>query len=347
MKTISKICYPLTSTRCRGYYITPPKDHFRMLKIIETWKRLIKDKGYEEYQFPSIGLVEDLQKQKQHLKIKGEVVELEGGKYLAPTGQMIMYPLIYRDPRIRYFRWQQVSRTYRNESSALSYLKRQKEIKYFYELHSFFESENEVKTQLRYLEKKADKFFELIGIAVQKHYRDEDDRFPGAVSTLAYDTVSSDKKALQILTLHYLKDNFSKALGGPKRYQLCLGFTQRVLGAMKDHYGESLRDVDNPFMVVKITPKGRKTLKMLAQSAEECYDNAYTFSSKIRHVSSGEEVSRSMVKAHHKSLGDMLKKKVTRKISQDIEKFFVEKSCAYKLGLNKEKGKIFYTEKKA
>lgn len=174
MITVRHPCYPVKSSNIRGFYVTPPTDHLRMGNIINKWKKRIASKGYEEYSFPSAGLRYHLGLEKDHLKIGAEVYNLTDQTYLAPTGEMIMYPLILDDPRRKTFRWHQVSRVYRNQSDSCAYLRRHKEIKYFYELHALLPTVKEAMSELKYLEKAADRFLNEIGLPTRKHTRTAD-----------------------------------------------------------------------------------------------------------------------------------------------------------------------------
>ncbi|MEM4702370.1 MAG: His/Gly/Thr/Pro-type tRNA ligase C-terminal domain-containing protein, partial [Archaeoglobaceae archaeon] len=75
------------------------------------------------------------------------------------------------------------------------------------------------------------------------------DKFPGAVYTIAFDTVMPDARTLQIATVHNLGDNFSRtfdikyeAIDGEHYYvhQTCYGISERCIASLIAIHGDDL-----------------------------------------------------------------------------------------------------------
>ena len=327
----------------------PPRDVMRMEALIGKWTKSIRSRGYQKYSFPLIGCWSDFKKESETLALEREVYRWEDQGFVAPTGQMIMYPLLYQDPRRREMRYYQVGPVFRKESEACRYLLRHKEVRYFYELHALFPTQGEALAEFKYLEKKARKFLNSIGLAHRAHYRTPEDRFPGSKKTLALDTVLKDGRALQLLTLHHLGTNFSEPIGGKKIYQICLGFTERLLGGLKDHYGTDLRQIDNPYQAIRLRNsdiKHNTTLKKVAENHEEFFENKYSVHNKvIRHVKSGEIVGNSW-RRHSKDSEMETKSRVMAQANANLNKHLSKSNDKHCLGYSATDGQKYYVRNK-
>jgi len=341
--------YQVPVSRIKGHYVMPPRDVARMEQYVTRWCKTIRPRGYERYSFPQVGLWSDMCREKQFLGFDpAEVFKITPDCFLAPTGEMVMYPLLFQDPRRRTMRYHQVGPVFRQQSDACSYLMRHREIRYFYELHAMFPDRAALQSEFEYLRKKAMSFFADIGLVVRVHQRPQGDRFPGASRTLAFDTVLRDGRALQIMTLHDLDDRFSKNMSTTPCYQLCLGFTQRLLGAMKDHYGDDLREVDNPYDTITISPRQLqgKTIKVVAENHESFYRNKYTrYKGVVRHCATGAVVDASGLKNHRKGRRDAVRDRVMTQVEAIANKYLVPLKLKHCLGVNPDKTQIYVARK--
>ena len=333
-----------------GFYTVPTSDHLRMQDILSRWYKILGRLDYDPYTFPTVGCNSDLQKEKTHFKIASEVYDLGEGTYLAPTGQMIMYPLVLNDKNLVNFKWYQTKSVYRKEAQTNKYLLRHKEILYFHELHACFSSEEAQKREFKKLLRIFSKFLKSEGLNFRVHERLGDQVFPGARRTIAFDTVLKDGKALQIGTLHDLGDNFSKVLGGPKVYQICLGFTQRVLGALKDHYGSNLKDWKNPCKVLKVSKNKNQTIRTICENLEEHYQNKYTNvkgKESYHHVLSKETLVKNQLKKHDKFTEKLVNLEAQNLIKPLLSKYFFSNiNGKYFLGIDIFTKQRIYAEQK-
>ena len=219
-------------------------------------------------------------------------------------------------------------------------------------MHALFQSQKEAIAEFKFLEKKAEEFLKDLGLAHRIHVREEDDKFPGAEKTLAFDTVLKNGKAMQVLTIHNLGTNFSMPLCGRKVYQICLGFTERILGALKDHYGSELREIDNPYETIFIKKQEivkNLTVKKLATNNEEFFQNKYTcFEGVRRHVNSGEKIEENW-RDHAKKISLQTKRKVMKETELRHNKYFVTQlpvQTSNCLGISRKNNQKFFVKSK-
>ena len=274
-------------------------------------------RGYDPRSFPSVGLISDLRREESHFKVQAQVYRLTPETYLTPTGQMIMYPLIFQNRSIDQIKLYQVKPVYRIQSDTNRRLLRHKEIHWFYQLHACFPTQAQMKTQFDQLKRMFSRFLDSEGIAHLVHQRVGSQVFPGARRTIGFDTILRGGKALQIGTLHDLGDNFSRALQGKPLYQLCLGFTQRLLGALRDHYGPDLRDLHNPYPLLRIARDRGSTLKQTCTNLEQYYQNQYSYTGnedRYLHIRTGQVMGKAEMVRHKIRVAAQVKARVMAQV---------------------------------
>lgn len=229
----------------------------KMVSILES---LLKENGNKEVLFPLLIPEKFFKKESHHIKAFEEEVyyvtqagknKLDEKLVLRPTSETAMYPMFslwirsHQELPLKVF---QTVSVFRYETKMTKPLVRMREVMFFNESHTAHESweqaEQEVGKAVQiyskyYLDHLALPFFVL--------KRPEWDKFPGAVYSLAFDTLMPDRKALQIGTVHNLGENFAKAFdikftdkSGKKKYvnQTCYGISTRPLAALIAIHGD-------------------------------------------------------------------------------------------------------------
>lgn len=295
-KKVSTLNYPLGS-RIRGFEVMGPSRIRRIQRLFEGWSEILERRGYDKYYFPSVGLLKDLKREKEHFRFSGESYRLsdhhlsDHEKFLAPTGEAIIYPHLFEEKRYTRFKLYQAKSVYRNEPTSRQGI-RSNEI-YFHELHSGFPTAEEALAEIDELIRLLSEYLQGIGLYHRIHIRPPQDKFPGAQTTYAFDTVDPGGKVIQVATVHYLGLNFSKVYESKTPcYQVCLGITSRLEAALRLIYGHRLRELDNPYLIVQIERRGRTTAYALAVNAQRFYENKYTLiNSGYTHVASGKKIA--------------------------------------------------------
>jgi len=122
-----------------------------------------------------------------------------------------------------------------------------------------------------------DRYHEDLAMAAMVLRRTENDKFPGAEFSIAYDTLMQDGKVIQGPGGHFLGQNFSKPFDitfmhedGKKEHvwQTCLGMTTRQIGAIIMQHGDDKGAVLPPRVspvqvaIVPIVFKGKEEAVM-------------------------------------------------------------------------------------
>jgi seryl-tRNA synthetase len=276
----------------KGVYTYNHLDIKRLRYFYDLLQKTLEQHNYVPYYFPAFGLWSNLEKEKNHFNFKGETFKVDN-YFLRPTSEAIAYPIVYEDQSIRYpFKWYQCAPVYRNETKQNRKYFRSRQIAFFHETHAIFSNKRDCLIDLKFLMKLTIRFLRRIGILCKIHKRPEEDKFPGAVSTYAFDTILPDKTVIQVATLHYLGDNFSKVYkSGNPTYGLCLGFSERIIGVLKQLYQDKYRYIHNPYAILGFksydikTPKHLKPINFINikdfnirefYKYEEMYDNLYS-----------------------------------------------------------------------
>jgi len=246
-------------------------------QVIEIMRRLLTETGHEETYFPFLIPEDIFGKEAEFIKgFENEVYWVtHGGRdaldvklAIRPTSETPMYYMFSRwiksssDLPLKV--WQVVS-VFRYETKATRPLIRVREITTFKEAHTAHATAEEAEEQVREAIEIYRKFFDELCIPYVITRRPDYDKFPGAVYSLAFDTIFPDGRTLQIGTIHNLGENFAKAFEiqytdkeGKKRYvhQTCYGISERVIASIiaihGDDFGLVLPPIIAPIQVVII-----------------------------------------------------------------------------------------------
>ncbi|MHA1385137.1 MAG: proline--tRNA ligase [Candidatus Helarchaeota archaeon] len=253
-----------------------------VLRII---RDLLDETGHDETLFPL--LIPDYIFAKEAIHVKGfeeEVYwvthgglkELDVKLALRPTSETAIYPMFalwirsHADFPVKVY---QAVSTFRYETKATRPLIRVREITTFKEAHTAHATWEDAEKQVEEGKMVYSKFFQKLGIPYIINKRPEWDKFPGAVYTLAFDTLTMDRKSLQIGTVHNLGQTFAKTFnieyetedgGRDYAYQTCYGISERTIAALiavhGDDRGLKLPPVIAPIqiIIIPITFKGKE-----------------------------------------------------------------------------------------
>lgn len=196
----------------------------RMIKILYgIWEKELEKNGHEPTLFPVVIPPENFQKEKEHVKgFSPEVFWItEGGDSklteklaLRPTSETAFYQMYalwvrsYNDLPMKLY---QSCSVYRYETKATKPLMRGREFLWI-ESHDMFANEEGAKQQVRDdMDITRKVLLENLGIPFIFLERPQWDKFKGADSTFAADTLMPDGKILQLPSTHLLGQHFSKA----------------------------------------------------------------------------------------------------------------------------------------
>ncbi|RBQ24324.1 Proline--tRNA ligase [Candidatus Methanobinarius endosymbioticus] len=232
---------------------------FKLRKhIIDSLKKIL-DKDHDEVLFPLLVPEDELAKEGIHVKgFEDEVYWVTHGgqkklnKKLAlrPTSETGMYPMFslwvrsHIDLPMRFY---QVVNTFRYETKHTRPLIRVREITTFKEAHTVHATKKESDEQIKEAIKIYKKFFDILAIPYTISKRPVWDKFPGADYTMAFDTLMSDGKTLQIGTVHNLGQTFAKTFDIAYEtaestyeyvYQTSYGLSDRVIASVIGIHGD-------------------------------------------------------------------------------------------------------------
>jgi prolyl-tRNA synthetase len=190
-------------------------------KIYVVWEAELRKTEHSKILFPTLIPEENFEKEKEHVEgftpevfwiTHGGETKFERRLALRPTSETAFYSMFplwirsYEDLPLKLF---QSCPAFRYETKATKPLIRMREFLWI-EAHDAFADEigatNQVKEDIE-ITKKVHKCLNIPSLFFK---RPEWDKFKGAVSTFASDTILPDNKRLQIATNHNLGQNFSK-----------------------------------------------------------------------------------------------------------------------------------------
>ena len=242
----------------KGMHVWLPQG-FKIRKHTLNILKAILDEDHEEVLFPLLIPEDELAKEAIHVKgfeeevywvTHGGLSELNEKLALRPTSETAMYPMFslwvrnHSDLPMKYY---QVVNTFRYETKHTRPLIRVREITTFKEAHTVHATAEETEQQVKDAVKIYKKFFDMLGIPYSVSKRPEWDKFPGALYTVAFDTIMPDGKTLQIGTVHNLGQTFAKtfdityetATGEHEYvYQTCYGLSDRVIASVIGIHGD-------------------------------------------------------------------------------------------------------------
>ncbi|KAF5412512.1 MAG: Proline--tRNA ligase [Candidatus Methanophagaceae archaeon] len=250
---ILDIRYPV-----KGVYVWYPYG-FKLRNLIYTTLRAFMDKEHEEVLFPMLIPKDELMKEEEHIKgfeeevfwvTKGGTTELDIPLALRPTSETAIYPVFkvwirsHRDLPLRVY---QIVNTFRYETKHTRPLIRLREITSFKEAHTAHASLTDAEEQVKIAIAIYQKFFDLLDVPYIITRRPDWDKFPGAVYTLAFDTLMPDGRTMQIGTIHLLGESFARTFdikyednAGSLQYvnQTCYGISERCVAAVISIHGD-------------------------------------------------------------------------------------------------------------
>lgn len=270
-------------------------------KVLEVIREELLKKGHEEVLFPLLIPEYMLKKEAEHIRnfeeqvfwvTHGGTTPLDVKLALRPTSETAIYPMFqlwinaYSDLPIRIF---QIVSVFRYETKATRPMIRVREVSTFKEAHTAHATREEAEEQVREGVEIYSRIFERLGIPFVKSVRPDWDKFPGAEYSIAFDTVMPDGKVLQIGTVHFLGQGFSKAFdikymkadGGYEYvWQTCYGISERIIAALISIHGDDhglvlpSRVAPVQVVIIPIVYKGKEELilnacKDLAEELEK------------------------------------------------------------------------------
>ncbi len=289
MAEIMDVRYPV-----KGIYVWMPFG-FRLRRKVYDFLRGLLDRDHDEVLFPLLIPEQEFMKEAEHIKgfedevywvTHGGMEELDVKLALRPTSETAMYPIFnlwirtHADLPLRIY---QIVNVFRYETKHTRPLIRLREVTSFKEANTVHATMEEAEKQVENAVKLYKEFFDTLGIPYLIFQRPEWDKFPGAVYTLAFDTIMPDGRTLQIGTVHNLGDNFSKTFDikyetsdGDHEYacQTCYGISERCIAALiainGDDSGLVLPFEFAPIQVVIIPVlfKGEKRERILEKAKE-------------------------------------------------------------------------------
>lgn len=252
---IMDVRYPV-----KGLYVWFPFG-FKLRQLVYGRLREIMDRDHDEVYFPALIPEHELRREGEHIKgfedevywiTHGGLTPLDVKLALRPTSETAMYPMFklwirnHADLPLKVY---QIVNAFRYETKHTRPLIRLREITSFKEAHTahrnYEEAEEQVKKAIGYYKE----FYDFLAIPYFVVRRPDWDKFPGAVYTIAFDTIMPDGRTLQIGTVHHLADNFAKtfdiryeAVDGNHYYvhQTCYGISERCVAALISIHGDEL-----------------------------------------------------------------------------------------------------------
>ncbi len=267
----------------RGSMIIKPYGYAlweKMTRIFDGW---LKDYDVQNASFPLLIPVSFLAKEAEHVEgfakecavvthhrleagpngglIPAPSAELEEPYVIRPTSETIIGDAMarwiqsYRDLPMKLNQWANVMRW---EMRTRLFL-RTSEF-FWHEGHCAFETAEDAEADTLHVMGLYKKFFEeYLALSGYQGPKTPEERFPGAINTIAFEAMMQDGKALQAATTHDLAQNFSKSIGikfqgrdGKEQFvhTTSWAFTTRMIGAMIMIHG----DDDGMIMPPRVAP---------------------------------------------------------------------------------------------
>ena len=228
-------------------------------RVIELMRELLDATGHEEVLFPLLIPEDLLKKESEHVKgfedevywvTHGGLEELDVKLALRPTSETsitFMESLWIKSYKQTPRKFYQIVSVFRYETKATRPMIRLREVTTFKEAHTVHDTFESSEKQVLEAISIYRKFFDELGIPYVISKRPEWDKFPGALYTIAFDTIMPDGRVLQIGTVHNLGQNFSKAfdfriqladqtLDYP--WQTSYGISDRVIATLISIHGD-------------------------------------------------------------------------------------------------------------
>ena len=227
--------------------------------VLQVLRNLLDATGHHEALFPLMIPETSLKKESTHVKsfeeecywvTHGGKKQLEIKYALRPTSETAIAPMLklwirsHKDLPLKLY---QIVNVFRYETKATRPTLRMREVSTFKEAHTSHATFEDAEAQVKEAIEIYKGYFDALGIAYRISKRPDWDKFPGALYSVAFDTVCPDGRSLQIGTVHNLGQNFSKAFeityetekGDQKHiWQTCYGISERGIAAMLITHGD-------------------------------------------------------------------------------------------------------------
>ncbi len=267
-------------------------------KIQDIFNDMIRKTGHRNVYFPLFIPEGFLKKEEEHFAgfvpevawvTQGGESELEERLAVRPTSETIIYAAYakwirsWRDLPIKLNQWCSVVRW---ETKATKLFLRTREF-LWQEGHTAHGTKEEADQEVReILDKYREVMEQYLAVPVMSGVKTENEKFKGALYTLALEAMMPDGKALQMGTSHQLGQNFSKVFDikfldqqEKEQYvwQTSWGFTTRMIGAMVMIHGDDRGIVMPPkvapvqVVIVPIPYRGADP-KLIADKSKEIRD---------------------------------------------------------------------------
>jgi len=288
----------------KGFLVHMPWSVRIMKNMNDLLEEELEKNGHEPVWFPAVVPESFLKKEKEHAEFSADVFwiteaganfeKLEEKLALRPTSETAMYTMFslwirgWRDLPLKTYQSCQV---WRHEGVTRPFI-RGREF-YWIEAHDVFATEEEALKQVKEDMQTTEKVMHIqCAIPFIFFKRPEHDRFKGAVSTFAADSIMPDGRVIQLPSTHFLGQNFStvfdiKFIDKDKKekyaWQTCYGPSfWRIMGALiaihGDNKGLILPPRIAPIQVVIVPIVGKddkKVNKSVAETEEILEKNGF------------------------------------------------------------------------
>jgi prolyl-tRNA synthetase len=245
-------------TPVKGFDVILPWGYAVWERVMKSYDDLLKEKGFMNTYFPMLIPEGFIEKENEHFAgfsaETANVTEVGGEKLteklvIRPTSETIMYHMFsrwirsHRDLPLRISQWCNIVRW---DTKVTKPFIRDREF-LWNEVHTAHATMEDALRQIEDYVYVCDRFHEDLAMAAMILERTENDKFPGAELSVAYDTLMQDGKVFQGPGGHFLGQNFSKPFGirfmrekGGKEYawQTCLGMSTRQVGGIIMQHGD-------------------------------------------------------------------------------------------------------------
>lgn len=205
----------------KGFVVIRPWGALMIEKMYSLYEKELQKQGHSPTFFPAVIPEGNFKKEASHVEgFKPDVFWLEGKEKsdeklaLRPTSETAMYQLYslwirsYRDLPLKIY---QRANVFRYETKATRPLIRSREF-YWIEAHNCFETKKEAEKQVEEDVKTTEKVMhQIFGIPFLPLKRPKWDTFPGAIYSVASDTLMPDGKIVQQPSTHLLSQGFAKS----------------------------------------------------------------------------------------------------------------------------------------